>query len=86
MSATRRLNGTRRLNVPRVARVGVGADGAPALVDGHRIEARRESWLIEDRWWTERPLRRRYWELVSDGGRDIVVFHDLLDGRWYRQR
>jgi hypothetical protein len=56
------------------------------VVNGRRIDARRESWLVEDRWWTERPLRRRYWELVSDTGRDIVVFHDLLDGCWYTQR
>jgi hypothetical protein len=74
------------LNLPRPARVRAGPDGTPAIVDGERIDALRESWLVEDRWWTERPLRRRYWELVSDAGRDIVVFHDLLDGRWYTQR
>ena len=33
----------------------------------------RESWLLEDRWWTPRPLRRRYWEVVTDSGRDLVV-------------
>ena len=32
----------------------------------------RESWLVEDRWWTERPLRRRYWEVVTEGGRNLV--------------
>jgi hypothetical protein len=74
------------LNLPRPARVRAGPDGTPAIVDDSRIDALRESWLVEDRWWTERPLRRRYWELVSDAGRDIVVFHDLLDGRWYTQR
>jgi hypothetical protein len=46
----------------------------------------RESWLVEDRWWTDQPLRRRYWELVSETGRDLVVFHDLADGHWFRQR
>ena len=84
--AVRMVSGARRLNLPRQARVRTGPRGVPAIVDGCRIEARRESWLVEDRWWTERPLRRRYWELVSDEGRDIVVFHDLLDGRWYTQR
>jgi hypothetical protein len=49
-------------------------------VDGERVEAIRESWLVEDRWWTERPLRRRYWELVSVRGRNLVVFHDLCAG------
>ncbi|MGI8921386.1 MAG: hypothetical protein ACR2HD_06895 [Solirubrobacteraceae bacterium] len=46
----------------------------------------RESWLIEDRWWTDRPLRRRYWELVTSDGRNLVVFHDLDSGNWYTQR
>ena len=40
----------------------------------------RESWLVEDRWWTDRPLRRRYWEVVTVDGRDLVVFRDLEDG------
>jgi hypothetical protein len=42
--------------------------------------------LIEDRWWTEEPLRRRYWELVTLSGRNEVVFHDLIGGRWWGQR
>ena len=46
----------------------------------------RESWLVEDRWWTDRPLRRRYWEVVTPRGRDLVVFRDLDGGGWYRHR
>ena len=53
---------------------------------GREVDAVRESWLIEDRWWTERPLRRRYWEVVTTCGRNEVVFHDLQSGRWWRQR
>ena len=30
-----------------------------------------------------RPLRRRYWELVSVRGRNTVVFHDLCSGEWF---
>ncbi len=30
------------------------------------------------------PLRRRYWELVSARGRNLVVFHDLCSGGWFR--
>jgi hypothetical protein len=57
----------------------------PLAVEGERVEAVRESWLIEDRWWTEQPLRRRYHELVSVQGRNLVVFHDLQTGGWFRQ-
>jgi hypothetical protein len=80
------VSGPRRLSLPRSARVRAAHDGQPLEVDGQEIEHVRESWLIEDRWWTERPLRRRYWELVSQRGRDLVVFHDLTDGHWFRQR
>jgi hypothetical protein len=51
------------------------------------VEARREEWLVEDRWWTPKPLRRRYFELVLADGRNIVVFREPADsGRWFEQR
>jgi hypothetical protein len=65
----------------------VGADGAPAAVDGIAVTAIREEWLVEDRWWTPRPLERRYFELVLADGRDLVVFREPAEaGRWFRQR
>jgi hypothetical protein len=67
-------------------RVRPGAGGVPELIDGHVISAVRESWLVEDRWWAPRPLRRRYWEVVSREGRNLVVFHDLQGGEWFTQR
>jgi hypothetical protein len=76
---------SRRLAEPRPVRVrAVG--GRPEIVDGRRVESVRESWLVEDRWWTDVPLRRRYWEVVTACGRDLVVFRDLERGRWYAQR
>jgi len=80
------VSGPRRLAIPRRVSVSSGEDGAPAKVDGRPVDAVRESWLIEDRWWTERPIRRRYWEVVTVCGRDEVVFEDLSSGRWWRQR
>ena len=55
-------------------------------MDGREVETVRESWLVEDRWWTPSPVRRRYWEVVTTCGRDLVVFRDLVEGAWYRQR
>jgi hypothetical protein len=83
----------RALNPPRPARVRFDPahPGRPVKVDGEAIESLRESWLVEDRWWTDEPLRRRYWELVGERGRNVVVFHDLTgaDGRgsggWFVQ-
>lgn len=80
------MTGARRLAVPRRVAVTPDEHGAPVQVDGREVDARRESWLVEDRWWTERPMRRRYWEIVTVCGRNEVVFCDLLSGRWWRQR
>jgi hypothetical protein len=77
---------TRRLAEPRAVRVRAAEGGCPDVVDGRRVESVRESWLVEDRWWTDVPLRRRYWEVVTTCGRDLVVFRDLERGRWYAQR
>ena len=82
----KRAGGPRRLNEPVPARVEAGAGGWPLRVDGHEVDAVRESWLIEDRWWTDVPLRRRYWEVVTLDGRNLVVFRELEGGRWCRQR
>ena len=76
----------KRLNGPRAARVRVGARGRPVAVDGRAVDAVSESWLIEDRWWTDAPLRRRYWEVVTADGRSSVVFRDLDSGAWFAQR
>jgi hypothetical protein len=80
------MSAPRRLALPRRVPVRAGAGGRPVAVEERTVECVRESWLIEDRWWTDRPLRRRYWELVTTCGRDVVVFCDLVDGRWYAQR
>jgi hypothetical protein len=62
------------------------ADGRPLDVDGRAIDAVRESWLVEDRWWNGSPVRRRYWEVVTTCGRNLVAFHDLREGGWFVQR
>ena len=53
--------------MPRPVRVEAD-DEVPATVGSIAVEAVREEWLVEDRWWTPRPLRRRYFELVLDSG------------------
>jgi hypothetical protein len=78
--------GPRRLAPPKPVRVSADSSGRPLKVGARAVEAVRESWLVEDRWWTEAPLRRRYWEVVTADGRDLVVFRDLEAGRWFAQR
>jgi hypothetical protein len=80
------MGSIRRLATPRAVTARVEAGGRPAAVDGRAVEAVRESWLVEDRWWTDAPLRRRYWEVVTADGRDLVVYRDLESGGWFAQR
>ncbi|MGI8429946.1 MAG: hypothetical protein ACR2OB_11740 [Solirubrobacteraceae bacterium] len=80
------MNGPRRLSIPRRVTVSPDENGRPLVIGSRDVDAVRESWLVEDRWWTDRPLRRRYWEVVTSCGRNEVVFHDLESGRWWRQR
>ncbi len=77
---------SRRLYRPRRVEVREDPHGAPAAIAGIEVETLREEWLLEDRWWTLHPLRRRYFELVLLDGSDVVVFYDQLGGGWYRQR
>ena len=78
--------GLRRLYAPALAAVRAGHGGSPLAVDGVAVEAVREQWEVDDRWWVPERLRRRYFELVLANGRATVVFHCELSGRWYRQR
>lgn len=83
MTAPRTLS---RLSVPRPTSVDAGPGTVPVAVEGRQVEAVREEWVVEDRWWTEEPLRRRYFELVLADGSNVVVFRDLVAGRWLVQR
>lgn len=75
----------KRLAMPVPASVRAERSGFPQAVDGVLVDAVRESWLIEDRWWAPNPVRRRYWEVVTKGGSNLVLFRDLRTGAWYRQ-
>lgn len=72
---------------PRPVNVDAGSDGVPTAVSAIAVEAVREEWLVEDLWWTPKPLSRRYFELVLADGRDLVVFREPDEGgRWFEQR
>jgi hypothetical protein len=72
---------------PTPVAVEVREDGVPETVARVAVEAVREDWLVEDRWWTPKPLERRYFELVLTDGRCVVVFREPAgDGRWFEQR
>ena len=83
--AARRLN-AQRLNQPRPALVEAHADGAPCRVNRRGVALLREEWRIVDRWWTEEPVDRRYFDVVLETGENAVVYRDGETGAWFTQR
>ena len=75
-----------RFNAPRAARVEANASGCPREVNHQAVAFVREEWRVVDRWWTEEPLSRRYFEVVLETGQSMVVFRDEERGSWFSQR
>ncbi len=75
-----------RLNAPLAARVEPSVDGTPWQVNHQPVALVREEWRVVDRWWTEEPVVRRYFEVVLETGENTVVFHDGAGGGWFMQR
>ena len=75
-----------RLNEPRAAVVEARVDGTPVRVNRLAVELVREEWRVVDRWWTEEPVSRRYFEVVLQSGENAVVFRDEEKACWFTQR
>ena len=75
-----------RFNAPRAARVEENASGCPCEVNHQAVAFVREEWRVVDRWWTEEPVSRRYFDVVLESGRQVVVFADEERGGWFSQR
>jgi hypothetical protein len=61
-------------------------DGSPRVVNRLRVALVREEWRVVDRWWTEDPVSRRYFDLVLESGQNVVVFRDEEVSCWFSQR
>ena len=75
----------RALNAPRPALVESHADGTPRRVNRQDVGVLREEWRVVDRWWTEEPVDRRYFDVVLESGQAVVVFHDEERSTWFAQ-
>ena len=45
-----------------------------------------DTWEIHDEWWRGQPIARLYYRVVTQEGRHLTIFRDLVDGQWYRQK
>lgn len=77
---------TRVLNAPRPVLVEAGVDGTPCRVNRQGVALVREEWRVVDRWWTDEPVSRRYFEVVLETGENTVVFRDEERAAWFSQR
>jgi hypothetical protein len=75
-----------RVNEPRLTLVEPGFDGSPRQVNRQAVVLVREEWRVVDRWWTEEPVSRRYFDVVLESGQNAVVYRDEEDGGWFMQR
>ena len=68
--SARTARSARRLNAPRPALVEAHADGPPRRLNRQEVAVVREEWRVVDRWWTEEPVTRRYFDVVLESGRE----------------
>ena len=75
-----------RLNAPRPALVETGPGEMPRVVNREQVVLVREEWRVVDRWWTEEPVDRRYFDVVLESGENAVVYRDCETQTWFTQR
>ena len=63
-----------------------GVDGTPRRVNRQGVTLVREEWRVVDRWWTDEPVSRRYFEVVLETGENSVVYRDEERRSWFSQR
>jgi len=83
-------NGSSRLraiNQPFRVKVEIDETGNPKTIGrlgGQAVEIVLDTWRIDDEWWRQ-SLSRRYYDVVLEGGKRVVLFEDLITGEWWMQ-
>jgi hypothetical protein len=63
-----------------LSRQGIGIQSGRQLVIA--IEDR---WRIDDEWWRNEPVSRFYYSVRFASGQRLVLYKDLIQGKWYKQ-
>ena len=78
------------LNLALPAEVHASPGGRPleVLLRGHwrKVNAIIESWKLDEGWWRDRAISRRYFRLELNDEFEMVLFQDLLSRDWWMQR
>ena len=50
------------------------------------ITSINDLWQVNDEWWRETPISRRYYQVTTQDERRLTIFRDQLNGQWYWQK
>lgn len=50
------------------------------------VTAINDLWQVDDEWWRERPISRRYYQITTQDDRRLTIFRDQLNAQWYWQK
>jgi hypothetical protein len=76
------------VNLPESVQVVESPSGGPAAVKtttGQTVTAVDDCWRIDDEWWRGEPVTRLYYTVRVNSGQRLVVYKDLVSGKWYKQ-
>ena len=94
---TLRADTYKPVNLPEPVRVEEDPAGFPAAVrfvphSSTTGKARRQAvsgiedrWRLDDEWWRPDPVSRMYYALMLASGDKMMLYQDLVTGKWYRQ-
>ena len=57
-----------------------------AKIVAQKITAINDLWQVNDEWWREHPVSRRYYQITTQSDRRLTIFKDDLNGNWYCQK
>lgn len=78
--------GSELMPLGRVAAVSVSETrSVPRSVGPHSVRKVIDLWDVDTEWWMPQPARRRYWRVVTNGGKLLTVYRDVDTGEWYQQ-
>lgn len=78
----------RQMNLPEPVEVLESKGGEPTAVkmaSWRKVLNIDDRWRIDDEWWRSNPISRLYYAVRFASGQRLVIFKDLIGGKWYRQ-
>lgn len=73
------------LNAPIPISVKENQHGLPLSVTNQSVTSIEGTWRIDDEWWRQKRIERRYWSVMLESGQGLVIFKDGVEKKWFRQ-